>query len=332
MRAAALLLLGALALAPQPTAAAEPREWLGIPSGGLDIPEAPALTLDELVLTLSPRQVKATYLLANGAEVQRRLEVGFPIPSRLPPQGDGPPLAEAFSDAEVVQDGRVLELADVRIRVFMHERDVTEILRAAGVDLRALASGGLERQPRERARAMQKALIDAGVTIDPDGWALEVAPVWHLVLAPRSKAIVTLTYRPYPGHAVDRLPGDELLEDLAHLAAYCADEQEGLLGWMRDQIRRRSEARTFELIAEGAAPEDAAANAYADFDLVDLSFLWSAGPWPATLNAVSLIVDPGEGRAAFCLPEPPRRGDDGRYRAELTAPPAAGSLDIIFLQ
>lgn len=332
MRAAALLLVGALTLAPSPAAAAEPREWLGIPSGGLDIPEAPGLALDELVLTLSPRQVKATYLLVNGAEVTRHLEVGFPIPSQLPPQGEGPPLSEAFSDAQVVQDGRLLELADVRIRVFMHERDVTEILRAAGIDLRALASGGLERQPRERARAMQKALIDAGVTIDPEGWGLEVAPVWQLAIAPRSNAVVTLTYRPYPGHALDRLPGDELLEDLAHLAAYCADEQDGLLGWVRGQVQRRSESRTLELIAAGASPEEAAADAYADFDLVDLSFRWSAGPWPTTLSAVSLIVDPGEGRAAFCLAEAPRRGDDGRYRAELKDLPAAGGLDIMFLQ
>ena len=312
--------------------AADPREWLGIASGALDVPEAPGLTIDTLVLTLSPEQVKATYLLVNATELRRQLDLGFPIPTHLPQQGEGPPLAEAFSDAEVTQDGRALELAEVRIRVYMHARDVTEILRAAGVDLRALANGGLESQPRARARAMQQALIDAGVEIDPAGWGLQVAPVWRAELVPRSTATVTLTYHPYPGHAVDRLPGDELLEDLAHLAAYCADEQEGLLAWVRQQVKRRAEARAADLVANGQTAEQAAANAYADIDMFDLSFLWSAGPWPQAFREVSLIVDPGEGRAAFCLPVEVRRGDDGRYRADLADLPAAGSLDILFLR
>ncbi len=314
--------------------AAEPREWLGIPSGALDIPDAPALGIERLVITLSPGQVKATYLLFNGAEVRRKLAVGFPIPAEIHGLGDGPPLAEAFSDAEVTQDGKTLELADVRIRVFMHERDVTEILRAAGIDLRALASGGLNAQPRDRARAMQKALVDAGVEIDPTGWDLQVAPIWRIELAPRSSATVTLTYHPYPGHAIDRLPGDELLEDLAHLTAYCADDQEGLLAWVRQQIKRRSEAKVAELEANGQSSEQAAGNAYADIDMIDLSYLWASGPWPHRFAKVLLIVDPGPGRAAFCLPPKikVKLGDDGRYRAELTDLPAEGSLDIMFLQ
>lgn len=332
MRRPAACLAALLLLAGARAEAAEPREWLGIPSGGLDVPEMPGLSVGALVLTLAPGQVKASYTLVNAAEVRRALELGFPIPSSPPPQGDGPPLAEAFSDAQVTQDGQALPLADVRIRVFMGERDVTEVLRAAGVELRALANGGLERQPRERARAMQKALIDAGIEIDPDGWGLQVAPIWRAEIAPRSSSLVTLTYHPYPGHAVDRLPGDEVLEDLAHLTAYCADEQEGLLGWVRQQVTRRAAARTLELVAGGATPETAAAEAYADIDLIDLSFLWSAGPWPAAFPEVNLIVDPGEGRAAFCLPVPVSRGDDGRYRASLTDLPAAGSLDIMFLR
>jgi hypothetical protein len=333
MRAAPLVLLLALAAGwARGGGAAEPREWLGIPAGGLDVAEVPGLQLDRLVLTLSPTQVKATYLLVNPGEGRQVLDLGFPIPSHALAQGDGPPLAEAFSDAAVTQDGRTLELADVRIRVFMGERDVTEILRAAGVELRALANGGLQSQPRERARAMQQALVDAGVEIDPDAWGLQVAPVWRAELAPRSSATVTLTYHPYPGHAVDRLPGDELLEDLAHLAAYCADEQDGLLAWVRQQVKRRAEARAAELIANGQSAGQAAGNAYADIDMLDLSFLWAAGAWPALLGEVSLIVDPGEGRAAFCLPVEVRRGDDGRYRADLTDLPAEGSPDIMFLQ
>lgn len=334
-RAAALLtLLAALAGAARGAAGAEPREWLGIPSGALDVPEAPALGIDRLVLTLSPGQVKATYLLFNGAEVRRKLAIGFPIPAEPRQLGDGPPLSEAFSDAQVTQDGKTLELADVRIRVFMQGRDVTEILRAAGIDLRALANGGLNSQPRARARAMQKALIDAGIVIDPAGWDLQVAPTWTVEIAPRSIATVTLTYHPYPGHAVDRLPGDELLEDLAHLTAYCADDQEGLLAWVRQQIKRRSEAKIAELEANGQTAEQAAANAYADIDMFDLSFLWGSGPWPHHFAKVSLIVDPGDGRAAFCLPPKVKlkRGDDGRYRADLVDLPAEGSLDIMFLQ
>ncbi len=331
-----LALCGAL-LAAGPAPAADPSEWLAIPSGGLSIRQVPGLTLGEMVVTLSPREVKATYLLANAAEQRRLLDVGFPIPSPQHLSSEGPPLSSAFSDAKVTLDGETMPLAEVRIRVFMRGLDVTDLLIGAGIDLAALAGGNMVELPRELRRAMEKAMIDNGIPLDPFGWSLAVEPAWQVPLAARSTGTLTLTYSPYAGRSLDRLPGDEMLDNLAHLAAYCAEDDTGLLAWVRQQIAARAAARQAELVAAGQDEEQAESNAFADIELLDLSFLWSGGRWPKDYAEVTLIVDPGEGRAAFCAPggeaaPEVRYGDDGRYRVELTDLPAGTRLDVMFLQ
>lgn len=334
MRRRGGLLLALALLLPGPVAAQmeEPPEWLGIPSGALDIPEVPGLTLDSLTLTLAAEQVKATYLLVNAAEVVRVLAVGFPVPRQRTARGEGPPLGQTFLDAALVQDGAPLPSQGLRVRVFMHETEVTDILAAAGIDLEALADGGLEAQPRSRARAMHQALIDAGVPIDPAGWRMTLAPLWRVEIAPRSTTRLTLTYRPYPGYAVDRLAADEELEDLAHLAGYCAEADPELLPWLQALLAGRAAAGVAALLAEGLPPDDPRFPVYADIERLDLSFLWNSGPWPARFGTVKLIVDPGPGRAVFCAPGNAGRTDDGLYRGTLEDQPAEGSLDILFLR
>lgn len=345
MRAALPLLLAlCLPAAAAMAQEAEEGEWLAVPSGGLDIRQVPGLSLGEVVVTLSPDQIQASYHLTNAAEIRRLLDVGFPIPSPQRAAGEGPPLASSFSDATVTLDSETMPLAEVRIRVFMRGEDVTDILLGAGIDLKALANGSLAEQPRERRRAMEKALIDNGIPVDPVGWGLAVEPAWSVPMPPRSTAWLTLSYTPYPGHALDRLPGDEVLDDLAHLSAYCAEADAELLAWVQGEIPRRAAARKAELVAAGQSEERAAANAFADIRLRDLSFLWINGRWPRSYGAVTLIVDPGEGRAAFCAPAKPSEGEDreperpevvfedGQYRVGLTDLPADTRLDIMFLQ
>jgi len=314
-------------------------EWLAAPAGGLSIEQVPGLDLASLTLRLSPERVEASYLLMNAAETQRVVDVGFPIPSVQHPPTDTAGVAHAFSDAEVMQDGAPVDLHAVRIRVYMQDVDVTDILASAGLDLKPLASGDPALQPRDRRRAMEQVLIDAGIPVDPTGWSLAVEPVWRVEVPARSTTQVTLTYTPYPGHSVDQLPGDEELEDLAHLAAYCADEQKGLLEWVLAVWEERSEARRLALIADGMGEDDAELNAYAEIDLLDLSFRWPGGPWPSSYAKVNLTVDPGPGRAAFCVPAtgdrappPPVYAEDGLYRVELEGLPSAGQIDLMFLR
>lgn len=341
MRALALaLLLASLAFPARGIdTEAEPREWLGIASGGLAIAETPGLALASLALTLSPERVEATYELLNTAETASFIEVGFPIPGapRRPTDAEG--LSQAFSDATLTQDGRLLELHEVRIRVFMQGVDVTDVLASAGLDLKPLAAGDPAEQPRERRRAMEQELIDAGIAVDPNGWSLAVEPVWRVEVAERASVSLTLAYTPFPGYSLDQLPGDEELEDLAHLSAYCADDQPGLLRWVLARWEERASAKRAELIAAGDSEEDAALGAYADIDLIDLSFRWQSGAWPRDYAKVTLTVDPGVGRAAFCLPPvgeepaaPVALSTDGRYHAELENLPAAGQLDVMFLR
>jgi hypothetical protein len=333
-----VILLAALAL-PAQADELEPEEWLGIASGGLAIEETPGLALASLGLTLSPGRVEATYVLLNTAEEPSFLEVGFPIPGVKQRPTDAEGLARAFSDATLTQDGRLLELHEVRIRVFMQGVDVTDVLASAGLDLKPLAAGDPAEQPRERRRAMEQVLIDSGIAVDPNGWSLAVEPLWRVEVAERGSVTLTLAYTPFPGRSVDQLPGDEELEDLAHIAAYCADEQPGLLEWVLARWKERAEAKRAALIAAGDSEEEAALGAYAEIDLIDLSFRWQSSPWPRGYAKVDLTVDPGPGRAAFCAPpvgeeaaKPVTLGDDGLYRVELENLPAAGQLDVMFLR
>ena len=314
-------------------------EWLGVASGGLAIEEVPGLELASIAVRLSPERIEASYALINTGETASFVEVGFPIPSVEHPPTDTDGLAHAFSDATLQQDGAALELHEVRIRVFMQGTDVTDVLASAGLDLKPLAGGDPAEQPRERRRAMEQVLIDAGIPVDPAGWSLAVEPVWRVEIAERATTTLTLGYTPFPGHSVDRLPGDEKLEDLAHLSAYCASEQNGLLSWVLERWEERSEAKRKELIAKGESQEAAALDAYADIDLIDLSYRWQNGLWPAVYPTVTLIIDPGQGRAAFCTPpvgeeapEPATLDASGTYTVELEDLPAAGQLDVMFLR
>jgi hypothetical protein len=319
--------------------AEEPQEWLGVASGGLAIEEVPGLQLASVAVALSPEHIEASYVVLNTGETPSFVEVGFPIPSVAHPPTDSTSLAHAFSDATLQQDGVPLDLHEVRIRVFMRGVDVTDVLASAGLDLKPLAAGDPAAQPRERRRAMEQVLIDSGIAVDPTGWSLAVEPVWRVEIAERVMTTLTLSYTPFPGHSVDQLPGDEKLEDLAHLSAYCADEQTGLLSWVLGRWQERSESKRKELIVKGESEEDAALDAYANIDLIDLSFRWQTGVWPAVYPKVELTVDPGQGRAAFCTPPvgddappPATLGAGGTYTVELQDLPAAGQIDVMFLR
>lgn len=330
------LSLAAPALAEE---ADESQEWLGVPSGGLAIEQIPGLELASVAVELSPERIEASYVLLNTGETPSFVEVGFPIPTVPHPPTDSTQLAHAFSDATLQQDGVARELNEVRIRVFMQGVDVTDVLASAGLDLKPMAAGDPAAQPRERRRAMEQVLIDSGIAVDPTGWSLAVEPVWRVEIAERATTTLSLGYTPFPGHSVDQLPGDEKLEDLAHLAAYCADEQTGLLSWVLGRWEERSESKRKELIDRGMSEDDAKLDAYAEIDLIDLSYRWQAGVWPAVYPKVELTVDPGKGRAAFCTPtvgeEPPGAatlGADGTYTVDLENLPAAGQLDVMFLR
>jgi len=335
--AVAFLLLAPGASAAEDVASAP--EWLGAASGGLAIEQIPGLELTSLAVALSPERVEASYVLVNTAETPVFVEAGFPIPSVEHPPTDTGGLARAFSDAIVTQEGAPLELFAVRIRVYMQDIDVTEILASAGLDLKPLAGGDPTEQPRERRRAMEQVLVDAGIAVDPTGWSLAVEPVWRVEIGARATATLTLTYTPFPGHSVDQLPADEKLEDLAHLTAYCADEQTGLLSWVLARWEERAEAKRAALISKGVEEEQASLDAYAEIDLIDLAFRWQTGAWPPVYPKVSLAIDPGQGRAAFCVPATGGNaataatlGADGTYLVELEELPAAGQLDVMFLR
>lgn len=323
--ATALLLLIAL-----PVRAEDPREWLGIPNGGLLIPSTDGLALQSFDLRLAPSKVEATYELLNGAETPLILRLAFVLPSERLKAGSLLSLPP-FEDAQVLRGAEVVEITETSVRIFMRDQDVTDMLTAAGIDPTPLLGVEIAKLPRLQRRALEQALRDRGVEADGRHWHTGVARVWMVELEPRDTVVVKLRYTPFPGGGFDRYPGDAAVEDLAHLDAYCADDQEGLLDWVRTAASDRAAQMQAELQGAGQTAAEAKAESYADILLSDLAFKLTGNAWLDSYPNTTLSIDPEGGRAAFCFDGKAVAPDsDGLYRLQSDALPAEGRFDVMF--
>lgn len=324
-----LSLAVALALLTALPAQGDEKEWLGATASGLDLPQVEGLEVTAVKVTLSPTSIKTHYHLNYAGETALVLRVGFLINA----PSDDVPVADALVDATLEIGQQEVEPAGEEARVFMQEIDVTPALQTAGIDPETLKGVDIERLPRLDRRPLERALIDQGIAIKPGGWHVYSERLWDVAIEPRSALDLTLTYTPLAGGGFDRYPPDEVIEDLAHLDAYCASEQEGLIAWVQDLVVNRSAERLAQLLALGKSRSSAAADSYADIQLRDLSFRLSRTAWPAAVPKFDMTIDPEGGRAAFCHDEAAVNPEaDGLYRLSLEELPSDAAFDIIFMQ
>ncbi len=303
----------------------QPTEWLGVGAGGLRFDLKEDVFLESQVIHLSLDQVRVRYRLVNGSTEPSLLTVGFPFPSLPEPQPPAPSLAMAFNDASLKVDGEVEPIHSVGARIYNDGHDVTAYLEAAGIDTAQLTDGALVHLSRSEHRRLERALTDRGEPRPSRyDWSLAVEPRWRVSLAPRQATDLELTYTPYPGLSVDRFSGQDRLTDLAHLEAYCADEQPELLAWMQKAIADRLETS-----------EDAPR--FAEIKRHELSYRWeelSEGRQERALRieARNGGTVPKDARIAFCFPGGVAALPDGTHLAGGFGRPEDDRLDVIIIE
>lgn len=323
MRAAlftlALLVAGGAAAQEPPP----PDEWLAVAAGGLQLELNERVSLESQRLYLTPEHVRVDYRLMNTAETETLLFVGFPFPSLPEPQPPAPSMAAAFNDAVLTLDGKEQTLHGVVTRVYNQGRDVTPILEAAGIDLASLGDGALNQLSRSEYRRLERALTDRGEP-RPNryAWSLEIEPQWRIALPSRSTVELALSYTPYPGLSVDRFTSLSELQDLDHVAAYCAAEQPDLLEWMIDRLKNSS---------------GSTALGFLDLPRRELSYRWERLPQGRDERTLRIEVgDTGskaaDARIVFCFPGGVARLPDGTHLAGGFGKPDSARLDILFFQ
>lgn len=330
MRAALLASLLSTSLFCGGVAAQEPPppdEWLAVPAGGLRFELNERVTLESQRLFLSPNSVRVTYRLMNSAETDSLLLVGFPFPSLPEPDPPAPSLAKAFDDARLTLDGEEQALHSIVTRLYNDGRDVTAILQAAGFDLTKLGDGALNQLSRSAYRDIERAITDRGEP-RPNryAWSWEIEPRWRISLPSRGTVELELTYTPYTGLSVDRFTSLSELKDLAHVEAYCANEQPDLLDWMTETIRSRSNGETARFV---------------ELPRRELSYRWEQLPEGQDERTLRIEVsDPSRApdsvgddpRIAFCFPGGIARLPDGTHLAGGYGKPESDRLDIVFFE
>ncbi len=302
----------------------QPDEWLGVTAGGLRFDLNDTVFLESQRLSLSLDQVRVRYRLVNSGADPSLLIVGFPFPSLPEPAPPAPSLASAFNDASLTANGVVQPIHSVGARIFNGGQDVTSYLEAAGLELEQLTDGALARLSRSEHRRLERALTDRGQPRPSRyDWSLAIEPRWRVSLAPRAATDLELTYTPYPGLSVDRFTSQDRLTDLAHLEAYCADEQPELLAWMQEAIAKRLE--------DGEEP------LFAEIKRHELSYRWEElkeGKQNRSLRIEARNGGPvpEDARIAFCFPGGVAALPDGTHLAGGTGQPEEERLDVIFIE
>ncbi len=302
---------------------ATPDEWFSVTAGGLHLALNERVTLEGQRLYLSPDEVRVQYRLMNAAESEAVLTVGFPFPSLPEPEPPAPSLARAFNDATLTLNGEEQALHSVVSRLYNEGRDVTPFLEAAGIDLAELSDGALNQMARSDYRRIERALTDRGEP-RPNrfAWTQEIEPRWRILLPSRSTVELELTYTPYTGLSVDRFTSLSELEDLAHVEAYCADEQPDLLAWMQETLQSRGTSE---------------ANRFIDMPRRELSYRWERLPEGHQERTLRIEVrnsrsDAKDIRIAFCFPGGLARLPDGTHLAGGFGKPESDRLDIVFFE
>jgi hypothetical protein len=269
-----------------PTLADDSSAMLG--AGGLQFTKAADVRMAREDLFISPQAVRIRYAFANDSAQDVDTLVAFPLPdidlyefaeSPIGTVGKDP---VNFVDFKAVADGRSVPV-QVEQRAFIGNRDVTEIVKSAGLPVNLLAANGFDMLDK-LPPAKKKALEHAGVAEDggaPDQefpkWTVRTKFYWMQHFPAGKTVIIEHSYRPVTGQAFFT---DYELDKKGDAAArnwqgdYCMD------GPTLTAIRQKLAAR------KAATPDNALLNIMStDF------ILKTANNWKGGIGTLHLTVD-----------------------------------------
>jgi hypothetical protein len=257
-------------------------------AGGLQFTKAANMRMAREDLFISPNAVRIRYEFANDGAQDVDTLVAFPLPdvdlyefaeSPIGTVGKDP---VNFVDFKVVADGHPVPV-QVEQRAFIGNRDVTEIVKSAGLPVNLLAANGydtLSKMPAARKKALEKAgIAEDGGSPDQEfpKWTVRTKFYWMQHFPAGKTITIEHSYHPVTGQTFFT---DYDLDRKSDAPAnnwqgtYCMDGS--TLAAIRQKIASRKKA----------TPDNAVLNIYStDF------ILKTANNWKGGIGVLHLTVD-----------------------------------------
>jgi hypothetical protein len=257
-------------------------------AGGLQFTKAADMRMAKEDLFISPNAVRIRYEFANDSAQDVDTLVAFPLPdidlyefaeSPIGTVGKDP---VNFVDFKVVADGHAVPV-QVEQRAFIGNRDVTQIVKSAGLPVNLLVGDGydtLSKMPAGKKKALEQAgVAENGGSPDQEypKWTVRTKFYWMQHFPAGKSVAIEHSYHPVTGQTFFTDMELDKKEDASARnwqGDYCMDAS------TLTAIRQRLAAR------KKAAPDNALLNIYStDF------ILKTANNWKGGIGVLHLTVD-----------------------------------------
>ncbi|HEY2444178.1 MAG TPA: DUF4424 family protein [Rhizomicrobium sp.] len=244
-----LLTVAVVLLAPAVATADDSSAALG--AGGLALTRSADIRMSAEELKISPREVSAKFIFVNDSRHDIDTMVAFVLPDIDTSRFSEEPLGVTTKDPvnfvgfDVRENGRKIPF-ETEQRAFYEGRDVTQIVRGAGVPLNIVDPGFtkiLDGLPPSKSKMLESAgLVDreSGEGLHPH-WTVRTRFFWRQTFPAGRAVILDESYHPVTGQALfgasELRPGSE--DGRFYLKTYCIDPSSGrtLARMIADKIR-----------------------------------------------------------------------------------------------
>jgi hypothetical protein len=292
-------------------------------AGGIAFADAVPVRAVSEDLHIGTKNIQDRWVFVNDSGVAAETQVLFRLPDldvgrfffeRIGTVGKDP---ANFVDFSAGVNGRKVK-PDILQRAFVGDKDVTDLIAAAGAPLDPVIGKGyfnLDAIPS----AERKKLIDAGaVAVDSFGnlqpkWQVRTTLSWAQKFPPRRKVTISVSYRPVTGGAW--IPGDAFDPAAADgpVETYCLDEAALAAARARMAVRQHDKAVVF----------DALYGRFTDYRL--------ANPATGPIGRFHLTVDKPDAKSVLSMCWDGALKKTGPKRLETTAMDFAPTRDIRLL-
>lgn len=309
-----------------------------IAAGGLVPRREARIVMAKEVLTISLKKVTVEYDFRNDTDENVTTEIAFPIPPYQDDWVEQDVKAQSFSDFRLWVDGKPKSYA-AEAKAFLRGKDVTSILKAAGVDIvtfghledaggwaEAIRMADVDRlSPPEKKRLERLGLITPGPDVSWANWMVHLQYHWTQEFPAHSVVHIRHEYTPVVGFQYIPLSAfQSVLHEGSSLRAKplrpgrTQDDTDLLLSFCPDSAFLRGSIGAIQ-----ADTPDLGFYAYPEW--VDF-ILTSANTWRTPIEDFTLIVDrtaagPAKRRdtlISFCSPGHVEKMDEDHFRVHLT--------------
>lgn len=239
-------------------------------AGGINFVKTPGVSMEREELTISPNNVKVSYLFKNNTEKDITTQVFFPLP---PYRMEG---VNASWDNEVSRDTKNAPFVNfsvsvqgqpanynTNIRAVINGQDVTQTLQQAGIPLNpALVGGDIPMQDQAKIDQWQSKARTLGLLDDAGKpkWQKQMVFYWTQTFPAGQEILIEHQYKPaagafYAGVNPGKTLNDLMSENEQRIASVFNLNLENLIGkdalknWLVERIQQNSSNNTSGIYA-----------------------------------------------------------------------------------